>query len=373
VIVPGAGASPLYIPVTLDVTSSTSAVTLSATTASFNVLTGSMSIPGSTTLQVTSSTSSSVPFTAAFVPGTGGNFLTVTPGSGNTPATLTLAVNAAVSSTLAAGTYTGDVQVSSGTGAVQTVKVTLLVSPTGTPVVLSITSGASIQPGAVSPGEIVTLFGNGIGPATPSTGTSFQPTASGTVPTTLANVSLTFNNVAAPLIFVAPGQINAIVPYQVAGQTSVPVVVTNNGTASAAFTVPVTAATPAIFSLGENGSGQGAILNSDLSVNGTANPAAPGSTVAIYATGEGQLVPAATTGCITGAALPLPVPVGNVSVTIGGQKAILTYAGEAPDLVCGVMQINATIPSSVGAGAQPVGLTISGATNTNQSITVAVK
>jgi uncharacterized protein (TIGR03437 family) len=241
-------------------------------------------------------------------------------------------------------------------------------------VVLSITSGASIQPGAVSPGEIITIFGNGIGPATPSTGTSFQPTASGTVPTTLANVSLTFNNVAAPLIFVAPGQINAIVPYQVAGQTSVPVVVTNNGTASAAFTVPVTATTPAIFSLGENGSGQGAILNTPgLSVNGTANPAAPGSTIAIYATGEGQLVPAATTGCITGASLPIPVPVGNVSVTIGGQAASVSYAGEAPDLVCGVMQINAVIPSTVGAGAQTVGLTISGATNSNQTITVAVK
>jgi uncharacterized protein (TIGR03437 family) len=373
VIVPGAGASPLYIPVTLDVTSATSAITLSASTASFNVLTGSMSIPGSTTVQVTSSSTGSVPFTATFVPGTGGNFLTVTPASGNTPATLTLAVNAAVSSTLAAGTYTGDVQVSSGTGAVQTVKVTLLVSPTGTPVVLSITSGASIQPGAVSPGEIVTMFGNGIGPATPSTGTSFQPTATGTVPTTLANVSVTFNNVAAPLIFVAPGQINAIVPYQVAGQTSVPVVVTNNGTASATFTVPVTATTPSIFSLGENGSGQGAILNSDLSVNGTANPVSRGSFIAIYATGEGQLVPAGTTGCITGASLPLPKPVGNVSVTIGGQTASLSYAGEAPDLVCGVMQINAMIPSNIAAGAQTVGLTIGTATNTNQTITVAVK
>ena len=373
VIVPGAGASPLYIPVTLDVTSATSAITLSASTASFNVLTGSMSIPGSTTVQVTSSSSSSVPFTATFVSGTGGNFLTVTPASGNTPATLTLAVNAAVSSTLAAGTYTGDVQVSSGTGAVQTVKVTLLVSPTGTPVVLSITSDASFQPGVVSPGEIVAIFGNGIGPATPSTGTSFQPTASGTVSTTLANVSVTFNNVAAPLLFVDPGQINAIVPYQVAGQTSVPVVVTNNGTVSAAFTVPVTATTPSIFSLGENGSGQGAILNSDLSVNGTANPAAPGSYIAIYATGEGQLVPAGTTGCITGATQPFPKPVGNVSVTIGGQTASLSYAGEAPDLVCGVMQINAMIPSTVGAGAQTVGLTIGTATNTNQTITVAVK
>jgi uncharacterized protein (TIGR03437 family) len=375
VIVPGAGSSPLYIPVTLDVTSATSAITLSASTASFNVLTGSMSIPSSTTVQVTSSTTgTNVPFTASFVPGTGGNFLTVTPSSGNTPATLTLAVNAAVSSTLAAGTYTGDVQVSSGTGAVQTVKVTLLVSPAGTPVVLSITSGTGIQPGAVSPGEIVTIYGNGIGPATPATGTSFQPTASGTVPTMLANVTVTFNNVAAPLIFVLQGQINAIVPYEVAGQTSVPVVVTNNGTASAAFTVPVTATTPSIFSLGENGSGQGAILNNPgLSVNGTANPAAPGSSVAIYATGEGQLVPAGTTGCITGATMPIPKPVGNVSVTIGGQAASVSYAGEAPDLVCGVIQINATIPASLSAGAQPIVLTIGTATNSNQTITVAVQ
>lgn len=374
VIVPGAGPSPLYIPVALDVTAATSALTLSASSASFNVLAGSMSIPGSTTIQVTSSAAgTAAPFTASFVPSTGGNFLTVTPSSGNTPATLTLSVNAAVSSTLAAGTYTGTVQVASGTGAVQTVAVTLVVSPAGTPVVLSIVSGASLQPGTVSPGEIVTIFGNGIGPATPATGTSFTPT-NGVVPTTLANVTVTFNNVAAPLIFVSQGQINAIVPYEVAGQTSVPVVIKNNGTTSATFTVPVTAVTPAIFSLSDNGSGQGAILNSDASINGTSNPAAPGSVISIYATGEGQIVPAGTTGCITGGTLPLPKPVGTVSVTIGGQQASsIPYAGEAPDSVCGLLQINATLPSDLSAGAQPVVLTIGSSSNSNQAITVAVK
>ncbi len=373
VIVPGAAGSPLYIPVTLDVTAATSAITLSANRASFNVLAGSMSVPTATTIQVTSTTSgTSAPFMASFVPSTGGNFLMVTPSSGNTPATLTLSVNAAVASTLAAGTYTGAVQVSSGTGAVQTVQVTLIVSPTGTPVVLSIVSGASLQPGAVSPGEIVTIFGNGIGPATPATGTSFAPTASNTVPTTLANVTVTFNNVPAPLIFVAQGQINAIVPYEVAGQTSVPVVIQNNGTPSATFTVPVTAVTPSIFSLGENGSGQGAILNANASVNGTGNPAAPGSIISIYATGEGQLVPAGTTGCITGGTLPLPKPVANVSVTVGGQSATIDYAGEAPDEVCGVIQVNATLPSGLSAGPQPVVLAIGTSTNSNQSITVAV-
>jgi uncharacterized protein (TIGR03437 family) len=373
VIVPGAGGSPLYISVTLNVTAATSAIALSSSNLSFIVPAGSTSVPGTLSVQVTSTTASSVPFTATFVPSSGENFLTVTPTSGNTPATISLSVNSAVSSTLAAGNYSGVVQVASGTGAIQTVSVTLVVSPAGTPVLLSITSAASLQPGAVSPGDIVSIFGNNIGPATPATGTVFTVTASGTVPTTLAGVTVTFNGVPAPLLFVAGGQINAIVPYEVAGQTSVPVVV-NNGTASSAtFTVSVTAVVPAIFSLAENGSGQGAILNSNGTVNGPSNAAAPDSIISIYATGEGQLVPAGTTGCITGGTLPLPKPVAAVSVTIGGLPATsIAYAGEAPGLVCGVIQVNATIPSGVGAGPQPVVLTIGGASNTGQAITVAV-
>jgi uncharacterized protein (TIGR03437 family) len=374
VIIPGAGGSPLYIPVTLNVTPATSVIALSATTSSFNVVAGSASVPGTQSVQVTSTTGASVPFTAEFVPSSGGNFLTVTPTSGNTPATISLSVNSAVSSTLAAGNYSGVVQVASGTGAVQTVSVTLIVNPVGTPVVLSIASGASLQPGAVSPGDIVSIFGDSIGPTTPATGTSFTVTASGTVPTTIAGVTVTFNGVPAPLLFVAEGQINAIVPYQVAGQTNVQVVVENGTASSATFTVPVAAVAPAIFSLAFNGSGQGAILNSNATVNGSSNPAAPGSIISIYATGEGQLVPAGTTGCITGGTLPLPKPVAAVSVTIGGQPApSIEYAGEAPGLVCGVIQINATIPSSIGAGPQPVVLTIGAASNTGQAITVAVK
>jgi uncharacterized protein (TIGR03437 family) len=376
VIVPGAGGSPLYIPVTLDVTAATSAITLSTTTASFNIQAGSTSVPASQMVQVTSTTSgTSAPFTASFVPSSGGDFLTVMPSSGTTPATLTLAVNSTVASALAAGTYTGDVQVSSGTGAVQTVKVTLVVSPTGTPVILTVLSAASFQPGAVSPGEIVTLFGNNIGPATPTTGTPFAPT-NGTVSTALAGVGVTFNGVPAPLIFVAPGQINLIVPYELATQVgqTVPVVVTNNMTASASMNVSVAATAPAIFSLTLNGSGQGAIENQDASINGSSNPAAAGTIISIYATGEGQIVPAGVTGCISGGTLPLPTPVAKVSLTIGGQAVTdIEYAGEAPDAVCGLLQINATIPSSVAAGAQPVTLTIGAVTNSSQNITVAVK
>jgi uncharacterized protein (TIGR03437 family) len=155
---------------------------------------------------------------------------------------------------------------------------------------------------------------------------------------------------------------------------SIPVVVTVNGTASASLSVSVVATEPAIFSLGQNGSGQGAILNQNATVNGVSNPAAPGSIVSIFATGEGVVTPANKTGCITGSQLPLPTPVGAVSVTIGGQAALpITYAGEAPELVCGLIQINATIPADLGAGAQPVVVTIGANSNTSQNITVAVQ
>ena len=137
-------------------------------------------------------------------------------------------------------------------------------------------------------------------------------------------------------------------PYEVAGQTSVPVVVKNNGATSASFTVPVVAVAPAIFSLTENGSGQGAILNSDASINGTSNPAAPGSIISIYRHRRRPIVPAGTTGCITGGTAPLPKPIAAVSVTIGGEAATsIPYAGEAPDSVCGLIQINATLPSDL--------------------------
>ena len=226
VIVPGAGASPLYIPVTLNVTPATSAITLSASTASFTVLAGSMSDSRranhpsdkhrrrdqcSIHRFLRAQHGRQFPDGDAVQRKHSGNhhFVGERRRLKHARGRNLHRRRASFVRHRRGSDHKGD----------------SVVSPAGTPVVLSITSGASLQPGAVSPGEIVTIFGNGIGPATPATGTSFTPTASSTVPTTLANVTVTFNNVPAPLIFVAQGQINAIVPYEVAGQTSVPVVV----------------------------------------------------------------------------------------------------------------------------------------------------
>jgi len=240
--------------------------------------------------------------------------------------------------------------------------------------IISITNAASFQPGPIAPGEIISIFGTNIGPATPASGTGFQPTASGTVPIALAGVTVTFNNVDAPLLFVGPNQINAVVPYEVFGQTTANVVVSLNGATSAAFTAGVVATSPAIFARSQNGNGEGAILNQDNSVNGVSNPAAKGSIIQIFGTGEGQLVPGVPTGCITGLTV-LPKPVATpINVTIGGQPATpIEYFGEAPEEVCGVIQINATVPDNIGSGSQPVVLTIGTNTNSQQNITVAVQ
>jgi uncharacterized protein (TIGR03437 family) len=375
VIVPGGLGSPLNVPVTLTV-GAAATLSVSPITVNFAYQIGTPVALTAQAVQVTS-TGGNVPFTATFTPQTGGAFVTVTPTGNTTPATLNLVLNAAVVTTLAPGAYSGSITVASPNvpGGNQTVAVNLTVTAGPTPVVLAVTNAGSMQPGAISAGEIITIFGNNIGPATPASGTGFQLTAAGTVPTTLAGVTLRINNVLAPLIFVAPNQINAIAPYEVAGQSTANVVVSLNGATSTGTTVQVVPTAPSIFTLNQNGSGQGAILNQNGSVNGAANPAAKGSIIQIFGTGEGQLVPGVQTGCLSGPALPLPKPVATpITVTIGGQPATpITYAGEAPTLVCGVIQIDATVPTNIGSGPQTIVVTIGSNTNAQQNVTVAVQ
>jgi uncharacterized protein (TIGR03437 family) len=370
VIAPGAVGSPLNILVTLTI-GAASGLSVSPASVSFAYQAGSSTFPAAQTVQVTS-TLSGAEYATAFTPASGGNFITVSSAGGNTPATLSLALNSAVAGTLAAGKYSGIVTVSSPSfpNGSQTINVTLAVASPGVPVVASLKSAASFQPGSVSPGEIIAIFGAGLGPATPFV---FAP-VNDKVPTLLGNVTVTFNNsVQAPLLYVSATQINCIVPYEMAGQPVANIEVQFAGVPSAAFQADVVTTTPAIFSVSQTGNGQGAILNHTLSVNSANNPAAKGTTIAIYATGEGQLVPGVPTGSITASVLPVPKPVANVSVMIGGQPAQIQYEGEAPGLVSGVIQVNATIPTNIGSGNQPVLLTIGNATNVQQSITVAVQ
>jgi uncharacterized protein (TIGR03437 family) len=184
-------------------------------------------------------------------------------------------------------------------------------------------------------------------------------------------MSVLFDGIAAPLLYVSPNQINAIVPYSVTGNTSTQVTVTAQGQTIAGVTEPTAATAPAILTLASTGAGPGAILNQDLSVNSQSNPAAKGSVIAIFAMGAGQTSPPSVDGQVTGTLLPRPLL--PVSVQIGGLDATVTYAGAAPGLVAGVLQVNALVPSEVSSGpAIPVEFSIGGASS-QAGVSVAIK
>lgn len=293
--------------------------------------------PGAQTLAITS-TGAPIAFTAA---ATGGTWLSVTPTSGNAPSSVTVTADIAG---LAQGQYQGTVVITpANTGQPIAIPVVLNVTQ-GQPVISAITNGASFAPGSVAPGELVTLFGTNLGPATL---TSADFDASGTLQTSVANVRVLFDNVAAPIIYVASNQVSAIVPFGVFGRTSTRVQLVNNNLQSNEISLAVADAAPGIFVL--DASGQGAVLNQDGSVNAQLNGAAPGDIIAIYATGAGQLDRQVFDGRrVTDQ--PFPRPLLPIGVRIGGRVADVVYAGAAPSLVAGMIQVNARIPADTPRG-----------------------
>jgi uncharacterized protein (TIGR03437 family) len=148
------------------------------------------------------------------------------------------------------------------------------------------------------------------------------------------------------------------------------------GQTSNAYQLTTATTAPGLFTQNASGSGPGAILNQDNSVNGPGHTAAKGSIVQVYLTGEGQTSPQGVTGAITTATLPppqvTPAPVLAVGVTINGLPALYVYAGEAPGLVAGMMQLNVQIPSTAPSGDLPILVSIGGNTSQN-GVTVSVQ
>jgi uncharacterized protein (TIGR03437 family) len=238
----------------------------------------------------------------------------------------------------------------------------------GPPVVGSVVNGASLSNTGLSPGEIFTVFGSALGPVS---GATLALDQNGNVSTYLNGFWVYVDGTAAPLLYVGPSQINAVAPYELAnklGDTVSVQVRDGLNELSNSFSVQVVPTAPAVFSLG---GGQGAILNQDNTVNGPGNPAARGSYIQIYGTGEGQTNPAGIDGQIaTESAAFLPRPVASVSVTIGGVPATPSYAGAVPQSFAGFFQVNVQIPENVPTGNQPVILKIGDASSPPMNVAV---
>ena len=296
----------------------------------------------------------------------GGAWLMVSPPNGTTPVNLSVSV-APIG--LSPGTHSGAITITptDPTIAPLTIPVSLTVISSA-PSVAGAANAASYAPGPVSPGEILTIFGTGMGP---STLTTLQVTDSGTVATNLAGTQVFFDGYPAPLIYASATQVSVIVPYEIAGSGTTSLMIEYQGTRSNPMTVPVLDSLPGIFTASAQGYGQGAIVNQDGSINSSQNGADPGSIVSIYATGAGQTNPLGVDGTITGSVLATPqLP---VTVQIAGETAQVQYAGAAPGEPAGVIQVNAQIPADVPRGTNVSVLITVGNVSSQPGVTVAIK
>lgn len=229
----------------------------------------------------------------------------------------------------------------------------LTVAPAGSPVLAALTNAASYASNGVAPGQLITLFGSGMGPAALQQFT----VSNNLLPKDIASTRVLFDGVPAAMIYTSAGQVSAIAPFGLLGRVNTNVTVEFNRTVSAPLLLPVLNSQPAIFTIDGSGTGQGAILNQNGSVNGPTNPAARGSVVVLYATGGGRMTPSGVDGRVASAVSSLFQP---TAVQIGGQTAELVYAGNAPGIVEGVIQVNARVPQTAATGSQPLRFSVGG-------------
>jgi uncharacterized protein (TIGR03437 family) len=184
---------------------------------------------------------------------------------------------------------------------------------------VSVVNAASLAPGPIASGEIVTIFGAGFD---------------------AEKTQVLFDGQPATLFYTSATQINALAPANLAANSATQMSIVVNGVAIAGSSAPVVAAAPGVFTTA-GGIGQAAATNQDGSLNSAGNPAARGSVVSLYATGAGS-----------GAS--------GVTVTIAGYNAPLLYAGPAPGFP-GLMQMNAQIPCGfLPPGIQAVVMSVGG-------------
>jgi len=317
-----------------------------------------ISLPGGATGSAYAQTLAAIggrpPYTWAVSSGTVPNGLNLNPLSGQISGTPTIQ-----------GTGFFVVRVSDSAGSTASSYFGISIGAAGSPVLNAITSAASYGSNGVVPGELIVVFGSPLGPQTL---TSFS-LVNNEVPTQLGGTRVLFDGVAAPLIYTLTGQVSAIAPYSLEGRASTRVVVEYLGFQSTPFLMPVLGSKPGLFTVDGSGQGPGALLNQNGSVNTQNNRAARESVIVLYATGAGAMTPAGQAGRVAAGISSLNQ---QTLVTINGSPAVVLYAGNAPGLVEGVVQINVKMPFNTVPGQNSISVQI-GAVATTSNVTVWVE
>ncbi len=352
------GAAPVTVPVTV-VVGAPPPLALSATRAAFVVRQGEAP-PGPQQITVTGGMAGDA-FTVASATASGGNWLFATPAAGTAPGTVTLQVNPVG---LPPGDYTATVRITSTvTGQTAVVQVELSIARPA-PLITAVVNAATFLGGPIVGGEIVTLFGSSLGP---DQAAGPRMTTPGILDVALAEVRVLFDNVPAPLLYVSGRQVTAIAPFGLAGRFRTRVELEYRGARSNAIELAVGESSPGIFT---DAAGAAAAVNEDGRINSASDPAEPGSVVSLYLTGGGPTDLPLADGEIVGATLPRLTL--EVVVEIDGVAAEVLYAGGAPQLPAGAVQINARVPRGSAPGAVPLRVRIGGASS-QAGVTIRVK
>jgi uncharacterized protein (TIGR03437 family) len=240
--------------------------------------------------------------------------------------------------------------------------------PVPKPVVQAVTNAASYLT-SIAPGQMVLVWGTGMGPEAIA---GLRQEDNGLMSSSTGGVRILFDGVPAPIVYASATQCSAVVPYFGATKATTHVQVEYQGVRSDPVEIPVAATAPGLFTSDFTGKGQGAILNEDnVTKNSPANPAAQGSSVILWGTGEGLTDPPGVDG--RPAIDVFPKPLAPVSADIGGVPATVVYAGSAPGNIPGLFQINVKIPPGVTKGDRvPVHVKI-GSSSSQDGVTLAVR
>ena len=220
-----------------------------------------------------------------------------------------------------------------------------------------------------APGLLISIFGSALSDA--SGGAPGLP-----LPSQLGATSVFMGGEQIPLLFVSDGQVNAVVPYDLAPNTTYQLIVQRGTSVAVPVSVTVAGSGPAILSTNGSGSGQGHVYRIDSSGSAALadaqTPAQAGQALVIYCAGLGAVNPNVQAGMGSPIGGALSKTVAPVSVTIGGQPAQVLFAGLTPGFA-GLYQVNALVPSGITAGDQvPVTVSVAGQ-NSISNITMAVQ
>jgi uncharacterized protein (TIGR03437 family) len=226
-----------------------------------------------------------------------------------------------------------------------------------------ILNGASLQADApIAPGSYITLLGSNLAAK------AAYAQSGGNLPTTLGGTQVLLNNVPVPLTYVSPNQINALIPYSAPVNGTFGISVSSGNALGAADSITVAPAAPAIFTVTEDGNGQGVIYDVNGNVVDSTHPASAGQVVSIYCTGLGNIQGSINDGEPATHAFPT---VASVTALIGGLPAQVNFSGLAIGSV-GLYRVDVVLPAAVASGSA-VPVSISAANQTSKAVTMAVQ